>query len=157
MKGAVVLPRARVDGLVVRQLDDETLVYDRERDKAHCLNHTAALVWKHCDGKSTAEQTAAFLQQQLSHQVDVDFVWLAIKQLQSFHLLDNDGGLKAALPSVSRRSLLVRYAPAALALPLIISIVAPVAAQNGSCANPGESCASIPCCDAICSPSFLCL
>ena len=52
MKNASRLPHARTDNLVIRELDDETLVYDMERDEAHCLNQTAALVWKQCDGKN---------------------------------------------------------------------------------------------------------
>ena len=40
------LPRARTSELIVKELPDETLVYDLANDKAHCLNHTAALVWK---------------------------------------------------------------------------------------------------------------
>jgi hypothetical protein len=31
-------PTARKDQLIVKELDDETLVYDLERDEAHCLN-----------------------------------------------------------------------------------------------------------------------
>ena len=46
------LPAARTSGLVVRELAEETLVYDEERHRAHCLNRTAALVWRHCDGKT---------------------------------------------------------------------------------------------------------
>jgi hypothetical protein len=147
MKRAVVLPRARVDGLVIRQLNDETLVYDRETDAAHCLNQTAALVWKQCDGKTNAEDIASHLQEQLSETVDVDLVWLAIKQLQSFHLIEDEERLRSALPFVSRRRLLLKYAPAAVALPLIISIVVPTAVEAQSCAKSGESCVQLPCCD----------
>jgi hypothetical protein len=154
MKGAVLLPRARVDGLVIRQLADESLIYDRKRDEAHCLNQTAALVWKHCDGKTSAEQIAALLHEQLGETVDVDLVWLAIKQLRSFHLIENDEGLKDVLPFVTRRKLLLKYAPAALALPLIISIVAPTAAQGTSPCKPGLG---DPCnINTLCCPGFSC-
>ncbi|HJZ82776.1 MAG TPA: PqqD family peptide modification chaperone [Pyrinomonadaceae bacterium] len=54
MKNVFRLPRARSENLVIRELDDETLVYDMERDEAHCLNQTAALVWQRCDGRTTA-------------------------------------------------------------------------------------------------------
>jgi hypothetical protein len=47
-----MFPRARAENLTVRVLGDETLVYDQERHKAHCLNATAALVWRHCNGKN---------------------------------------------------------------------------------------------------------
>ena len=47
------VPRARKEGLVVQDMPDELLVYDVDRHKAHCLNQTAALVWKRCDGKTS--------------------------------------------------------------------------------------------------------
>ena len=144
MKGAARLPQARIDGLVIRELDDETLVYDTERDKAHCLNRTAALVWKLCDGKTNAREAARSLGREFSVPVDEDIVWLAVKQLERFHLIEP--GLKS--PSVSRRDLVLKYAPASLALPVIMSITAPTPAGTSSptCANLGQSCVTLPCC-----------
>jgi len=141
MKRAL-LPRSRTDNLVIRELDDETLVYDTDRDEAHCLNQTAALVWAQCDGKTTALQAANALQSKLDTSVDSDLVWLAVKQLERFHLVENS----AKSPFVSRRALVLKYAPAALALPVIMSISAPTPAGAISCAHAGQSCASIPCC-----------
>jgi hypothetical protein len=148
MKSAVRLPRALKENLVIRQLDDETLIYDMDRDEAHCLNHTAALVWEHCDGKTTATQAARSLQTKLGTSVDSDLVWLAVKQLQRYHLVER----AQESPAVSRRELVLKYAPAAaLALPVIISITAPTPAQAASCATPciysfdcppGHSCVS---------------
>ncbi len=107
MKDIAVLPRTRTENLVIRELDDETLVYDTERDGAHCLNQTAALVWKHCDGKTTAQKAVQSLRSALSVPVDTDIVWLAVKQLQRFHLVESKG----KSPSVSRRDLVLKYAP----------------------------------------------
>ncbi len=123
-----ILPRARKDGLVIKDLHGETLVYDLERDEAHCLNQTAALVWKRCDGKTTVAKMASLLQEQLDTSVNADVVWLAIKQLQRFHLIEDDENVSAVAPSVSRRNLVLKYAPAALVLPVIMSISAPAAA-----------------------------
>ena len=142
MKRAALLPRSRTDNLVVRELDDETLVYDVERDEAHCLNQTAALVWEQCDGKTTAAQAARSLQSKLDAPVDTDLVWLAVKQLQRFHLVESS----AKSPSVSRRDLVLKYAPAAVALPVIISITAAPASAQTSCAHIDQPCVSIPCC-----------
>jgi hypothetical protein len=113
-------------------LDDETLVFDSERNEAHCLNQTAALVWKHCDGKTTAVQAAQFLQSSLNVPVDADLIWLAVKQLECFDLVE----MTRKSPRVSRRKLLFKYAPAALALPAIMSITAPTPAQSASCTLP---------------------
>jgi|SRR5882724_5279061 len=129
MKRAALLPRSRTDNLVIRELDDETLVYDMERDQAHCLNQTAALVWEQCDGQTTAAQAAHSLQGKLDASVDTDLVWLAVKQLQRFHLVESNG----KPPSVSRRDLVLKYAPTALALPVIMSISAPTPAGTTSC------------------------
>ena len=46
MNSQAILPAAREEGLIIQEMADEVLVYDRERYKAHCLNQTAALVWR---------------------------------------------------------------------------------------------------------------
>src|SRR5258708_1866919 len=138
MKRAALLPRSRTDNLVIRELDDETLVYDIERDEAHCLNQTAALVWAQCDGKTAAAQAALSLQSKLDVSVDTDLVWLAVKQLERFHLVESNG----KSPSVSRRNLVLKYAPLALALPVIMSISAPAPAGVSSCLPPQAPCGS---------------
>ena len=57
-------PRARKQGLLIERLPDEVLVYDLDRKKAHCLNGSAALIWNHCDGKTSVEGISRILQQQ---------------------------------------------------------------------------------------------
>jgi hypothetical protein len=39
------MPKAKTEGLIVREIDGETLVYDRSRD--------AARVWRECDGETS--------------------------------------------------------------------------------------------------------
>jgi len=141
MKNASRLPKARTDNLVIRELDDETLVYDMLRDEAHCLNRTAALVWKECDGTTNVTQAARALRRELDAPVDPDLVWLAVNQLERFHLLEAD----AQSPAVSRRKLMLKYAPVVLSLPVIMSISAPTAAQAASCVCPS------------CCPGFICV
>ena len=46
-------PKARQHGLVIQEMPDEVLVYDLDTNKAHCLNRSAALVWRSCDGNNT--------------------------------------------------------------------------------------------------------
>ena len=155
MKRAALLPRSRNENLVIRELDDETLVYDTERDEAHCLNQTAALVWEQCDGKTTAAQAARSLQSKLDVPVDTDLVWLAVKQLERFHLVEKTD----KSPSVSRRNLVLKYAPAALALPVIMSITAPTAATIPSCQAINQPCGgqNPPCCSGlVCNVTGFC-
>lgn len=150
------LPRALTEDFVIRELDDETLVYDTLRDKAHCLNRTAALVWKQCDGSTTAGEAVRSLNVASSFSVDEDVVWLAVKQLERFHLVEGS----AKPPSVSRRALVLKYAPAALALPVIMSITAPTPAGTSSCGGQSAPCStSADCCpgcscDGICFCNF---
>ena len=42
-----------------RAIHGETLVYDRARDAASCLNALAAKVWWQCDGETTVAGIAA--------------------------------------------------------------------------------------------------
>src|SRR5882724_2362678 len=106
MRSNTRLPRALTKDFVIRELDDETLVYDTGRDKAHCLNRTAAMVWKQCDGSTTAKQAVRSLNRAFSIPVDEDVIWLAVKQLERFHLVQSNG----KSPSVSRRNLVLKYA-----------------------------------------------
>ena len=152
MRGNTRLPRALINDFVIRELDDETLVYDTGRDKAHCLNRTAAMVWKQCDGSTTAKEALRSLNSAFSVPVDEDVIWLAVKQLERFHLVESS----AKSPSVSRRALVLKYAPAALALPVIMSITAPTPAGAATCGGQGAPCStSADCCpgcgcDGIC-------
>ncbi|HEX8686306.1 MAG TPA: PqqD family protein, partial [Pyrinomonadaceae bacterium] len=45
------VPRARAEGVVVREVAEEVLVYDLDTHRAVCLNATAAAVWRLCDGR----------------------------------------------------------------------------------------------------------
>jgi hypothetical protein len=145
-KASQVLPLARTDQLVVRELPDEMLVYDLDRHKAHCLNKASAIVWKHCDGKMTVAEVARLLERELATLVEDDVVWLALRQLRRFHLLEESKtvlGMK-----VTRRDLVRKYLPAALILPMILSIPSPAAGQATSgCGSIGAPCGpGAPCC-----------
>src|SRR5581483_4404541 len=49
--GDIYRPVRRELGVLFEPMDDELLVYDSERSRAHSLNSTAALVWRACDGR----------------------------------------------------------------------------------------------------------
>ncbi len=154
MKNSTVLPQARTKDLVIREVGDETLVYDLANDKAHCLNETAAFVWKSCDGKTTAAKTARDMGRVLRVPADIGVVWLALEQLERIDLLKNYRK-PSDTRSVSRRDLMLKYAPAALALPVIMSITAPTAAQAASCVCATGCCPGFRCsfCTNTCVPN----
>jgi hypothetical protein len=122
-------PIAREKGLVVQDLADETLVYDLERHKAHCLNRTAAAVWRLCDGKRDEAALARLLEKDLGTAADTDVVRLALRDLGRARLLQEP---VAADTRLSRRRLIQRLGQA-VALPLVVSIVSPTAAQAATC------------------------
>ena len=133
-------PLARKKSLVIKELPDETLVYDLDRDKAHCLNRTAALVWKNCDGQRSPAQLCELLERAAGSPVPLEMVWLALDQLENFQLLDDSDSKHFHLAGMSRRSLVKRVGFAVLALPVIFSIMAPAAQAQGSLLPPGTCC-----------------
>lgn len=153
-ENAEKMPRARRDGLIIENLPGEVLVYDSVRDKAHCLNQTAALVWKYCDGKTTVSTMARNLERDLdADKVDQKLVWYALDQLNKDHLLEKSFVPPAMLSGMTRRQMVRTLGLAAvIAVPLVTSIVVPTARAATSCLSPGAACTtSGQCCSGLCS------
>lgn len=141
----------------MQELPHEVLIYDTERHKAHCLNQTAALVWKQCDGHTSVSEIARRLEKSLGSSVDEDVVWCALNQLEKDHLLEEKVAWPAGMERISRRTLVRRIGVAAILLPLVTSISAPTAEASSSCGmgctgGPGGTCPSgcVCCIDGIC-------
>jgi hypothetical protein len=132
-KNGKALPQARTLDLVTRELPDEVLVYDLKRHKAHCLNQTAALIWKHCDGQNTIEDIATLMEKDLSTSVREEVVWYGIDRLNKANLLQERVSQPATTTDVSRRRMLGLVGT--LSLPLVVSIIAPRAAQAATCGD----------------------
>jgi hypothetical protein len=140
-------PQTRRSGLLIRELPDELLVYDQEQHRAHCLNQTAALVFRHADGTRTAAELA------LLPGADDQVVGLALEQLAAAGLLEGAApGAEPASPAgMTRRDVARRVGlAAAILLPAVASIVAPTPAEAAAtCVNtcagktPGTPCSSI--------------
>lgn len=153
-------PQARLEQLVVKELADETLVYDERGHKAHCLNQTAAFVWKHCDGRTSVAQIARLLEKHTKTTVSEQVIWYALRQLEQSQLLKESVPRPAPASYMTRRELVRNLGvAAALTVPLVTSIVAPTAteAQTRTCAGNREPCDVLPCCpgfncDGICFP-----
>lgn len=140
--------------VLVLQLSDEFLVYDKETSKAHCLNNTAAEVWKLCDGETTVAEIVRTMESR-SSLVDEKIVWLSLAKFARAGLLQNGIGFAHTAWPLSRREAVRRVgaAAAALALPVVTSILVPTPAEAASCFHAGHSCASnAQCCSGICTP-----
>jgi coenzyme PQQ synthesis protein D (PqqD) len=145
------LPQVRQDGLVVRELPDEVLVYDLESHKAHCLNSTAAAVWRHCDGETNPADIAFRLAREVGEPIDEDVVWLALEDLGRLQLLE--APVVRQRPGLSRRDVMRKGAlvTSALAVPTVFSLFVPTASASvcGATCGPGVTCAgTCPVCPA---------
>ena len=128
---------ARSDGLLVEQIDAETVVYDSESKEAHCLSPLAAAVFAEADGRTDDAALAATASSRLGEPVDEAEVGIALAHL------DERGLLVAPPNGISRRQMMVRTAAVTAtvsAAPMITSIVTPAHA-----ASPGRSCQNAKC------------
>jgi uncharacterized membrane protein YgcG len=137
-------PKARSQGLIVQEIDTELLVYDETAQRAHCLNSTAALVWRYCDGNTTVAAMAARLGADAGASVDDDIVFFALSELGDRDLLERPVRVPGR-GALSRRQVLAGLgATAGILLPMITSLVAPTsaAAQSGGSSGASSSGAS---------------
>ncbi|HSK08260.1 MAG TPA: PqqD family protein [Vicinamibacterales bacterium] len=118
-------------------MPDELLVYDRDRQKAHCLNRTAGLVWRNCDGTRSAAEIAVLLQAELHPEADEALVALAVSDLDRAHLLEKPAAGTHTDGGWSRREM-VRNVGLAVLAPVVLSVAAPTVAQASSALRAGE-------------------
>ena len=147
------VPHARSSGLIITDLDAEVLIYDKERDKAFCLNETSALVWKYSNGKRNVAEIARAMANKLHSPVDEQVVWFALQQLEKDRLMRSDALLPKQAAGISRREFVKKMGMTAVAVtvPAIISMTAPQSAFAQSCSADGANCnGNSQCCSSCC-------
>jgi hypothetical protein len=130
------LPEARSAKIITKEVDGEVLVYDLARDKAHCLNETAAAIWKLCDGRTSVPEITRSVSESLGVPVAEIVIQLALKQLSANHLLAEGYEVARQPVNSSRRALVRRLGIGVALLPLITSLNAPTALAAVSCGGP---------------------
>ena len=154
-------PLARVEKLIKRNVQDELIIYDLVRDVGTCLNSFAAEVWDRCDGHSSPATIAQVLSQSRPEPVDERAVWLAVDKLSRAKLLEEPIKIPpSVLGGASRREVLRGLSLGAVsAVPVVLSIKVPAAAQAVSCLQIfGQGCSPVtpgrpPCCPGlVCVP-----
>lgn len=158
MKSSQV-PIARKDGLVVQETSDEVLVYDLTSNKAHCLNQTAAFVWRSCNGNNSIPDITKLFENEVGSAVHEDLVWLAIDQLNDKNLLEKE--LVSSFAGRSRREVIKKIGLATVvALPIVASLTAPtsaLASTSCACVVPGDCITQTSCPSTInCNGSGVC-
>ena len=100
-------PEARKIGIVAQDVEDEFLVYDLERDEAHCLNQVTSLVWRHADGKSSVATIVDAVRRESPGEVDQAVVLSALRVCRTHLLIE----VKHSAPDdPSRRPMIRRVA-----------------------------------------------
>lgn len=146
------LPIIPTRNLVVQTVGKELLVYDLTKHRVFNLNETSALVFNACDGQTSFEA--------LKHRYELtdDLIHFALRELKTNGLLEDYRSDYFA--GLSRREVVRRIGvTCAAALPLIVGITAPTAAnaQSITCtpdAGDGGNGAACHCSRAI--DLFLC-
>lgn len=147
------MPHARRSGLIIKEADGEVLIYDLQRNKAHCLNDTAAKVWQYCDGEMTIAEVCSSLSRELNATCDEKLVWYALDQFAKDNLLEETGKPTVFLAAGMNRRQMVRTLglTAVIALPLVTTILAPTPAQAATQFPPTSPCtAPIQCTSGVC-------
>ncbi len=126
------IPVARKQGLVVQEMPEEVLIYDLDANKAHCLNDTAAFVWKSCNGLNSIENIAKMMEKEFGEKVDEAMVWLAIDQLSKGNLLE--AKVVSEFSGMARRDVIKRIGlAAAFAFPVVAMLGFPNQALAATC------------------------
>jgi hypothetical protein len=120
-----LVPVARTLGLVTNDVDDDVLVYDLDSHHLHHLNQMSATVWRLCTDSQTVAKVA------IASGLTEECVRIALGKLADADLLVGDFPVPRRAAGSSRRALL-KKGGMALAIPTVISITAPLAAQAAS-------------------------
>ncbi len=140
------VPHRRRTGLVSEQLDGEVLLYVDATHKAFCLNPAAARVWQAIDGQRDVTGIAR------EASIEPDLVTATLREMGDAGLLESVMDLPAPAVDLSRRRL-VRAG--LVALPFIMAITVPRAAEAASCTAglpSGPRCSPAKaCCTGICN------
>lgn len=149
-KHEVVFPLARFDNLIVNDVDEGVLLYDESTHTIHQLNTVSRDVWRAATGETTIAGIAH------NTGLTVDMVQMALAKLADCGLLHDPTSAELLPPRQSRRALM-RKAAATAAIPVIVSVSAPLAARAASPGTVTMTCGLIvPGCSnfAVCCTSY---
>ena len=132
------------ESFIVREMDDELLVYDLRDQNVTSLNPLAARVWRMCEATTDVSRIAKALRGGGLANASDDAVDMALDLLEKANLIDAATREPEAPADAGRRALFRRLvatsAIAAMAAPAVVSIVAPSPAQAVSAACGALTC-----------------
>src|SRR5271154_4680372 len=140
-------PKAKTERLIVKVIDDETLVYEVSRHAATCLNEFAAKVWRRCDGTTSVADIADALGE------DERAAWLALHQLTKAQLLTEAIAFPPDMRTGKTRRQIAGQLGRGAAVAAVSSTVMTTAA-HASCGARGHPCTGMG--QSTCCPGFFC-
>lgn len=126
-------------GLVQKEMAGELLLFDSTRKQAFCLNSSAAFVWRHADGKTSADELARLLAEETGTPADTRVVDFALRGLDKDGLMERVDLPEDEDANLGRRQLFRKLGWAAallVALPLVTTVKAS--------AHPASASGSVP-------------
>lgn len=142
------LPLARANDVVIQELGKEILIYNLKTNKAYSLNETCSIVYNSCDGKT------AFDDLKIKHKFTDDIIYLALDELKKDNLIETDNSIISPFAGMNRREVIRKVGlTSMIALPVILSLVAPTAAmaQSGKKANCASCTTNAECASGNCA------
>jgi hypothetical protein len=127
--------RRRQDGRIIKRVDDELVIYDQDTHKVFHLNKAAAIVWEHCEDAASLDELSHTLASHSGLPASEDLTGLALQELRDAELIEGSFA-SAAGREVARREVMMRMAGMALALPLVVSLLAPTPSMAASQGDP---------------------
>ena len=123
---------------------DGALVYDTATHRIHHLNRAATAIWRLYDGHRSIAEIARLASDATGDKLDGTTVSDAVSTLAAAGLLANGPAIAMDPATHTRRRVLKG---AAAAVPVVVSITAPMAAAAESCTSGFESdCTTTRCC-----------
>lgn len=148
----LMLPKRRQARLMLESVGSQTIVYDLDSCKVHCLNALSSLIWQSCDGERSVQQIIETVRLHYPGAGDQEMVLSVVQRLSWIGLLEEEWEALEAEKILSRRAMAKRLGKAvASAAPLITTVVAPAPAKAGSLLSSGSPCStSAQCQSGIC-------
>lgn len=140
------IPAMRHDQLIVTRAGNDLVVFDERSNALHTLNTVAQTVWEECNGTHSISDIV------IATSYPAEVVKQALKQLEDATLLGRP--LKPSQRSTDSRRTLMKKAGLAAAIPTIVSISAPIAANAQTGGQPAfrttRECSSANTCSEDC-------
>jgi hypothetical protein len=147
-------PRAKAN-LLIEELPEETLVYDVDEHRAHCLNPTAAFLLEQADGTRDEVELARLASEAYGETASVEVIQVGLERLARSGLVEWHG--ESPAPSgPSRREVLRKLATVGLAIPAVMTILSPTAASAGTGLSP-SACATLQDVGGCCTNDKFCI